>query len=95
MTRGATRTYRTFAILCLLFLTAWVQSSALSAENEHHGPADHCCLLCHAGPLPLVQAAAGGMLLPRFAVAWVIPAPRLEAARPAQVSSRSSRAPPA
>src|SRR5450755_2810758 len=31
------------------------QSLALASQEESHHATDHCCLLCHAGPLPFLQ----------------------------------------
>ncbi len=81
-------------VLFVLCLTALGQCCAIAAEHEQHGPNEHCCLLCHIGPLASLDAAVPTCTAPVDSVTW-IPAPA-ESASPheAPVSRSSSRAPP-
>ena len=86
---------RTLLILLLVCLTLLGQSLALVSQEESHHASDHCCLLCHVGPLPFVQTAVSATVMPVFLVAWILPAPDFELAHSAQLFASSSRGPPA
>ena len=73
--------------------TVAAQCHALDAGHETH-EAQHCCMLCHFGPLPLVKAAAPSAPLPLCAVAWIEPTAGIEPTRDALLAASSSRAPP-
>jgi hypothetical protein len=81
-------------ILLLLCLTVLAQSSALSAQSESHHAPDHCCLLCHVGPLPFLQTSVSATLAPVFQVVWLAPAANVERPSDVLVVPSSSRAPP-
>jgi len=78
----------------LLFGTVAAQCHALDAGHESH-EAQHCCVLCHFGPLPLVSAAAPAAPPPLLAVARLEPMVTAEPARDVLLTASSSRAPPA
>jgi hypothetical protein len=80
--------------MLLLCGTVAAQSHALDAAHEAH-EAQHCCMLCHFGPLPLVKAAAPSAPSPLLAVAWLEPSPAFEPVRDVLLATGSSRAPPA
>ena len=86
---------RTLFVLCLLCLAVWAQSSALALENHAHHSSEHCCLLCHTGPLPFLQTEVSTSAAPVLLVAWVASAAEYHGAPEALVPTRSSRAPPA
>jgi hypothetical protein len=71
------------------------QSSPLSAQRESHHSPDHCCLLCHKGPLPFLQASLSAALAPVFQVVWLAPPARFEATSDVRLVPSTSRAPPA
>jgi len=58
MTRKIHGDRRLVVVLLLLCATVLAQSSALAAQSESHHSPDHCCLLCHTGPLPFLQTSA-------------------------------------
>jgi hypothetical protein len=82
-------------VLLLLCGTVAAQSHALDAAHETHQANQHCCLLCHFGPLPLVQAASLAAPAPLLSVAWLEPNPGFEPTRDVLLATSSSRAPPA
>jgi hypothetical protein len=86
---------RTALVLLLVCLTLLGQSLALASQEEsHHGP-DHCCLLCHVGPLPFLQTTVSASVTPVFLVVWLLPDPDFEFAHSALSFASSSRGPPA
>ena len=85
---------RLWIVLLLLCVTVLAQSTALSAESESHHAADHCCLLCHVGPLPFLQTSVSATLAPVFRVVWPAPPVRVERPSDVLVVPRASRAPP-
>ena len=86
---------RLLVVLLLLCLTMVAQSSALSAQSESHHSPDHCCLLCHVGPLPFLQASVTALLSPVFQVVWLAPPAYSETTSDVRVVPSPSRAPPA
>jgi hypothetical protein len=94
MTREIHCDRRLLAVLLLLCVTILAQSSALSAQSEPHHSPDHCCLLCHVGPLPFLQTSVSAALAPVFQVVWLAPAAGFEAASDVRLVTSPSRAPP-
>jgi hypothetical protein len=82
-------------IVLLLCVTGVAQFAALVGEPESHHSADHCCLLCHMGPLHFLQASPSAGLAPVFAVIWLTPAADEASAHDVQLPSSLARAPPA
>ena len=76
-------------------LTLLGQSLALASEEESHHAPDHCCLLCHVGPLPFLQTTATAAVPPVFLVAWLAPTPDFEPTHAVLLLAISSRGPPA
>jgi hypothetical protein len=95
MMRNLYSNRRLLIVLLLLCATVLAQSTALAAQNESHHSPDHCCLLCHVGPLPFLQTSVSASLAPVFQVVWMAPAARFEATSDALVVPSASRAPPA
>ena len=85
---------RLWIILLLLCVTVLAQSSALSAQSESHHAADHCCLLCHVGPLPFLQTSVSATLAPVFQVVWLAPPASVEITPDVLILPSASRAPP-
>jgi hypothetical protein len=86
---------RLLFVFLLLCVTMLAQSSALSAQSETHHSPDHCCLLCHVGPLPFVQTSVTAVLAPVLQVVWLAPPAHLETTSDIRVVPSPSRAPPA
>ena len=86
---------RLAVILLLLCGMVAAQSQDLTAAHQAHQATQHCCLLCHFGPLPLVQAAAPATPAPLLSVAWLEPDRGFESTHDVFLSAGSSRAPPA
>jgi hypothetical protein len=82
-------------IVLLLCVTGVAQFAALVGEPESHHSADHCCVLCHMGPLHFLGVSASAGLAPVFAVVWLTPAPEEVSAHDVQLPSSAARAPPA
>lgn len=79
----------------MLCLAVWAQSSALALENHQHQATEHCCLLCHVGPLPFLQTSFTAAAVPVLPVAWTVSAAKFQGAPDVLIPTRSSRAPPA
>jgi len=88
------RIAQTAGVLALVCLTLLGQSFALASQEESHHAPDHCCLLCHLGPLPFLQTTVTAKVTPVFLVVWLAPAPDSEPDRPAPLFAVSSRGPP-
>ena len=86
---------RLLIVLLLLCATVLAQSTALSGQNESHHSPDHCCLLCHVGPVPFLQTSVSASLTPLLQVVWLAPAARFEGSSDGLVIPRPARAPPA
>jgi len=89
----ARRTLR--GLFVLLFLCALICAQTASFASDHsHNRSEHCCGLCHVGPLPLLQpvTAAGGA--PIMAVAWLALSRDFDTPHEALLAAGSSRAPP-
>jgi len=86
---------RTRALFSLLFLCALIcaQSASFASEHSHNG-SEHCCGLCHVGPLPLLQPAASAGFTPIVTVAWLSPSRDFGTPHEALLAAGSSRAPP-
>ncbi len=81
-----------WAVLCLLVLT---QCAALTSANQQHGAQEHCCLLCHVGPLPFLHTGILPVAAPVLAMAWLEPDRQFQAAPDPQAAALASRGPPA
>jgi hypothetical protein len=81
-------------IVLLLCVTGAAQFAALVGEPEPHHSSEHCCLLCHMGPLQFLQAAPAAGPVPVFAVVWLTPAESVATAHDVQLSTSPARAPP-
>jgi len=79
----------------LLCVTGIAQLAALVSEPESHHPSDHCCLLCHAGPLQFLHVSSSSGLVPVFEVVWLTQTPEPARAHDVQLPASPARAPPA
>ena len=82
-------------VLLLLCVIVSAQVAALASEFEQHGPSDHCCLLCHVGPLALLPPSVPVALAPAAPAGWRAASPVTELVREMPLAASSSRAPPA
>jgi len=83
-------------LLVLLFLCAVLvaQAESFAPEHSHQHSSQHCCGLCHVGPLPILQPALSAGFAPIVAVAWLSPSFGFSKPREALLAAGSSRAPP-
>jgi hypothetical protein len=82
-------------VLLLLCLVVVAQSAALISANEQHHSQDHCCTLCHLGPMPFLHTHVAAVALPALFVVWLEPASAFIATHDVFLPIGSSRAPPA
>jgi hypothetical protein len=83
------------ALFVLLFLCALVCAQTASLASEHsHNRSEHCCGLCHVGPLPLLQPVAAAGFAPIVTVAWLSLSGDFDTPHEALLAAGSSRAPP-
>ena len=91
--RGIARVSLVALFLCAL---VWAQAASFASEHWHHHSSHHCCVRCHAGPMPLlrstVSAAAFRPVLP---LAWLERLSSLDTPREVLFTAGDSRAPPA
>lgn len=90
--RGEGRYGFVLLVLCLL---AVAQVSAFASANEQHHSQDHCCLLCHVGPMPFLHTNVAAVVLPSLATVWLEPVTDCLTTHDVLRSISSSRAPPA
>ena len=90
--RGVGRLPIVLLLLCVMVLA---QSSALTAQSQSHCAHQHCCLLCHAGPLPFLQTSVAAAPVPVFRVVWLAKLGYFEPASDVLLYTSPSRAPPA
>ena len=95
MARSADLGRRGFLVLLLLCVIVFAQAAALSNQFEQHGASDHCCLLCHVGPLALLPPSIPVVLAPAAPAGWRAASPAADIAREMPLAASSSRAPPA
>jgi hypothetical protein len=82
-------------VVFLLCATAYVQAAALESAPEHHHSADHCCLLCHIGPLPFLQGSTCVKAAPVLPVECRVWYPTSESSHDVLLAPSPSRGPPA
>jgi hypothetical protein len=87
--------WKALLIVLLLCVTGVAQFSALISEPESHHASDHCCLRCHFGPLPFLEASGSSAIAPVFEVVWLTPTADVTAAHDAHLPASPARAPPA
>ena len=95
MTRAVGFGRRGTLVLLLLCVIVFAQVAALSSQFEQHGPSDHCCLLCHVGPLALLPPSVPAVLAPVAPAGWRAASSVSGIAREMPLAASSSRAPPA
>ena len=85
---------RLFLTVLVVFATLSAQAASLTAEPETHHVSDHCCGLCHLGPIPILPSTVTGVAAPHFAPVWLADSGAAGAPRQVLVTSAASRAPP-
>jgi len=78
--------------LCAMLLA---QFAAFTVSSQIHQAGEHCCLLCHVGPLPFLHGAVALAITPLFPAAWLESQPEFQAPPEPQGVTRASRGPPA
>jgi hypothetical protein len=81
-------------LLLLLGAILCAQTASVVSGHFHQHSSQHCCGLCHAGPLPFLQPSASAALAPLFAPTWLEVPDLPGAPREALLTAGSSRAPP-
>jgi uncharacterized membrane protein len=94
MNRSRRLSGKILLVLALVCLTLLGQALALASQEESHHSPDHCCLLCHAGPLPILQSTVTATIAPVFLTIWLAPTLDCEPAHQVLISNLSSRGPP-
>jgi hypothetical protein len=89
------RRWSTIFVLLLVAATAAAHTESLaSSHSENH--ASHCCGVCHAGHLSILQAVAHfSVIAPLSVLSWYRPDRQLARAIESQLILDLSRAPPA
>jgi hypothetical protein len=82
-------------ILFLMCAVVCVQAASIASEHFHQHSSQHCCGLCHTGPLPFIQTATSATLAPMLSQSWLEPSSGFESAHEVLLAAGSSRAPPA
>jgi hypothetical protein len=95
MTRKLYCHKRMALVLVALCVSALVQSAVLSVQRESHHSPVHCCLLCHIGPLPFLQANVSATPATVFKVVWLAAPAPVESTSDVRLIPSPSRAPPA
>lgn len=82
-------------IVLLLCVTSMAQFAALLGQPEAHRSSEHCCMLCHVGPLPFLQASTTSVVAPVFEVVWLAQGAEIASTHDVLLPSSPARAPPA
>ena len=85
---------RIIPLLLLLCMLVCAQTVSLASEHLHQHSSQHCCGLCHTGPLPFVQPSLAAAMAPSFRVAWLEGSSNSDAPHEVILTTGSSRAPP-
>jgi hypothetical protein len=81
--------------VCLLLCAVMgAQAASLASERAHECFSQHCCGVCHAGPLPFVQPVIAAEFLPVLQEVWLECSFEPGSAREVLRAAGSSRAPP-
>ena len=93
---AAARTYAAKLVLVLLIAYGTISSQAawLTPEHSHRGEPEHCCGICHAGHLQLVEPAAVIQVLAPARIDWLQSFEESQHQPDALVVLSQSRAPP-
>ena len=96
MLREGTTIRRLVLTLLVLWVTLSAQSAALDAAGvETHNASQHCCVVCHIGPVPVLPAAITTVVAPVSAPLWLAGCDAHPVLHEVLLSSAATRAPPA
>jgi hypothetical protein len=95
MLNKATAAARVLLVLLLLCAVVGAQAASLASEHFHQHASQHCCGLCHAGPLPLIQPSVTAAFSPLLSMTWIKWSGGLSAPHQVLLAAGYSRAPPA
>ena len=93
---GVTRLSITRLGVVMLVMCAVVcaQTASFISGHSHQRVSQHCCGLCHAGPLPFLQPVNQAAVAPSVAVAWLGWSFNSDTPHEVLLAAGSSRAPP-
>jgi hypothetical protein len=86
---------RTVLILLLMCAVIFAQAASLASEQFHQHSSQHCCGLCHVGPMPFLKTVANLAFAPMVTVAWVSGCYDSGITHEVLLTAGDSRAPPA
>jgi hypothetical protein len=81
-------------VLLIAYGTLSSQGAWVTHSHTHRGGPEHCCGVCHAGHLPLVEPAGSFSVLPPARTDWFQFPEERRRQQDALVVLRQSRAPP-
>ena len=81
-------------VLLIAYGTVSSQAAWLTPEHSHRGEPEHCCGICHAGHLQLVEPAAVIQVLVSARIEWVQSLEESQHQPDTLVELSQSRAPP-
>ena len=82
-------------VVLLMCAVICAQAAALDSGHSHQRVSQHCCGLCHVGPLPFLQPVNWAAVAPSVAVAWLCRSVESDTPHEVRLAAGSSRAPPA
>jgi hypothetical protein len=82
-------------VLLLICAVVCIQAASIASEPFHEHSSQHCCGLCHAGPLPFIQTAIEAALAPMLSQSRLEQAHGSNPAHRILLAAGSSRASPA
>jgi hypothetical protein len=88
-------TSRVLLVVALLCAVVCAQAASLISEQLHQHSSQHCCALCHIGPLPFLQPAIAAYSAPVLATEWFEWSVELDTPHEVLLAAGYSRAPPA
>ena len=96
MPQKATAVRNVLLVLFLLCAVVNAQTASLAFGHLHqHSSDQHCCGLCHSGPLPLIQSSMAAAFAPSLTVMWMEASGCSTAPYQVLLTAADSRAPPA
>jgi hypothetical protein len=81
-------------VLLLMCAIICAQAASLASEHFHQHSSQHCCGLCHVGPMPFLRAAVFAGPAPMVTLAWISRACDFDTDHEVLLTAGDSRAPP-
>ena len=91
---GLARVRRLLCVALVLCAVVCAQTVSLEEQSHQHSY-QHCCGLCHTGPLAFVPMAIGAAVVSPSAIVWLALSDDVGGVLERLSSTESSRAPPA